>query len=97
MITYGITVADEFFEFKRLVDNIQAYIREDEEIVILADSNKITSEIVAYADLCKLKVNYFNFQNNFSDFKNQLLLFFFVLLALLFLEILFLVCHRQLP
>ena len=72
MITYGITVADEFFEFKRLVDNIQAYIHEDEEIVILADANKVTNEIVTYADLCKLKVNYFNFQNNFSDFKNEL-------------------------
>lgn len=72
MITYAITVADEEFEFKRLINSLQPYLLEDEEIVILADSNKVTDKIIDHASYCELKVNFFNFQKNFSEFKNQL-------------------------
>lgn len=72
MITYGITVADEEFEFKRLINSLQPYLNEDEEIVVLADSNKVTENIINHCKLCNLKINYFNFNNNFSDFKNEL-------------------------
>jgi len=72
MITYGITVADEEFEFKRLINSLQPYLLKSEEIVILADLNKVTNNIIEYAQACKLKINYFNFQKNFSDFKNEL-------------------------
>jgi glycosyltransferase involved in cell wall biosynthesis len=72
MITYAITVADEEFEFKRLINSLQPYLFENEEIVILADSNKVTSQIINHASYCKLNVNFFNFQRDFSEFKNQL-------------------------
>lgn len=72
MITYGITVSDEEFEFKRLINSLQPYLSKDEEIVVLGDSNKITDNIIEHASLCGLKVNLFNFQKNFSDYKNQL-------------------------
>jgi glycosyltransferase involved in cell wall biosynthesis len=72
MITYGITVSDEEFEFKRLINSLQPYLFKDEEIVVLADANKVTDNIISHAKLCNLKVNYFNFQKNFSDYKNQL-------------------------
>ena len=64
MITYGITVADEIFEFKRLINSLEPYILPDEEIVILADQNKVTKEIEGFCDLCGLKVNYFDFQKD---------------------------------
>ena len=72
MITYGITVADEFFEFKRLINSLEPYVLPDEEIVILADSNKVTLEIEEFCWLCGLEVNYFDFQKDFSEFKNEL-------------------------
>lgn len=72
MITYGITVADEFFEFKRLINSLEPYVLPDEEIVVLADRNKVTKEIEDFCGLCGLKVNYFDFQKDFSEFKNAL-------------------------
>jgi hypothetical protein len=72
MITYAITVADEDFEFKRLINALQPYLLKDEEIVVLADSNKVTKSIRLHAELCNIKINYFDFQNNFADFKNEL-------------------------
>ena len=72
MITFAITVADEFFEFKRLINSLQPYVYPQEEIVILADENKVTEEIKDHCDLCGLKINFFNFQNDFSEFKNEL-------------------------
>lgn len=72
MITYAITVADEEFEFKRLLNSLYPYILQDEEIIILADKNKVTHEIIEHANLLNLNINYFDFKMNFSDFKNQL-------------------------
>jgi glycosyltransferase involved in cell wall biosynthesis len=72
VITYAITVADEEFEFKRLINSLHPYLFENEEIVILADSNKVTSQIINHASYCKLKISFFNFQRDFSEFKNQL-------------------------
>jgi len=72
MITYGITVADEFFEFKKLINSLEPYVLPDEEIVVLADQNRVTKEIEEFCELCGLKVNYFDFQKDFSEFKNTL-------------------------
>ena len=69
MITYGITVANEFFEFKRLINSLEPYVLPDEEIVILADKNKVTKEVEDFCKFCGLKVNYFDFQKDFSAFK----------------------------
>jgi len=72
MISYGITVADEFFEFKRLINSLQPYLLPQEEVLVLADKNKVTKEIEDFCELCGLKVNYFDFQKDFSAFKNSL-------------------------
>lgn len=72
MITYAITVADEEFEFKRLVNSLYPYLLEQEEIIILADKNKVTTGIIEHASILKLKVNFFDFKKDFSDFKNHL-------------------------
>ena len=72
MITYGITVADEFFEFKRLINSLEPYILPDEEIVILADKNKVTEEIQDFCEYIGLTLKYFDFQNDFAEFKNEL-------------------------
>lgn len=72
MITYAITVADEEFEFKRLINSLQPYLFQDEEIIILADSNKVTNKIIDHASYCKLNISFFDFQKDFSEFKNQL-------------------------
>ena len=72
MITFGITVADELFEFKRLINSLQPYVYPQEEIVVLADENKVTKEIIEHCNLCGIKINFFKFENNFSKFKNKL-------------------------
>lgn len=72
MITYAITVANEEFEFKRLVNSLYPYLLEDEEIIILADKNKITAEIAEHASILNIKVNLFDFNMDFADFKNHL-------------------------
>jgi glycosyltransferase involved in cell wall biosynthesis len=72
MITYAITVANEEFEFKRLVNSLYPYLLEDEEIIILADKNKVTTEITEHASILNIKVNLFDFNMDFADFKNHL-------------------------
>lgn len=72
MITYAITVANEEFEFKRLINSLYPYLLEDEEIIILADKNKVTTEIIEHASILNIKVNLFDFNMDFADFKNHL-------------------------
>ena len=72
MITYGITVADEFFEFKRLINSLEPYILPEEEIIVLADKSKVTKEIQDFCGYVGLTLKYFDFQNDFAEFKNEL-------------------------
>ena len=73
MITYGITVCNETYEFKRCVDGIYPFLQEDEEILVLADKNKVTEEITEYCHYLNIRYELFDFSNNFSEFKNRLL------------------------
>ncbi len=73
MITYGITVSNEFLEFKRLIDNLTPYLIDGEDIVVLADSSKVTEEIKSFCKSRNLIINFYNFKNDFSDFKNTLI------------------------
>jgi glycosyltransferase involved in cell wall biosynthesis len=73
MITYGITVSNEYFEFKRLIDNLTPYLIKGEEIIILADELKVTEEIKAFCKSRNLTINYHKFNNDFSEFKNKLI------------------------
>ena len=72
MISYAITVADEEFEFKRIINSIYPYLLENEEIVVLADKNKVTDKIIYHSRLLNLNLSLFDFKMNFADFKNKL-------------------------
>ena len=65
MITYGITVSNEFLEFQRLIDNLTPYLIDGEDIVVLADSSKITEEIKYFCESRELIINYYDFKNDF--------------------------------
>lgn len=73
MITYAITVANEEVEFKRLVDSLLPYLISGEEIKVLADKNKVTENIYNICFDRKIEVNNFDFNGDFSAFKNRLL------------------------
>jgi len=73
MITYGITVSNEYLEFKRLIESLEPYLTNEEKIIVLADSTKITEEIKSFCCSRNLKINYYDFKKDFSDFKNTLI------------------------
>lgn len=73
MITYAITVANEEIEFQRLVDSLTPYLIKGEEILVLADGNKVTKKIQKICSDRNITYHSFNFQGDFSSFKNRLL------------------------
>lgn len=73
MITFGITVCDEEYEFRRLLDGLIPFLKKGEEIIVLADQGKVTTNIENLCCYLGIRLEYFGFQNNFSDFKNYLL------------------------
>lgn len=75
MITYAITVADEEFEFRRLVESLKPYVLESqgERICVIADQNKITDNIVNLCVKHQLNFKQFDFKGDFSAFKNSIL------------------------
>jgi len=77
MISYTITVCNEAEEFNLLLGYLLQHISDDDEIVIQADSEKVTTEIEDivsnYIDkFSKLVYVKFPLKDNFSDFKNNL-------------------------
>jgi len=73
MITYGITVCDEVYEFKRLVDGLNPYLISGEKIIVLADQNKTDPEIKFYCEYLNIDFYLFDFKKDFASFKNYLL------------------------
>ena len=73
MITYGITVCDEVYEFKRLVDGLNPYLISGEKIIVLADQNKTDPEIKSYCEYLNIDFHLFDFKRDFASFKNHLL------------------------
>lgn len=73
MITFGITVANEEYEFQRLLDSLIPFVQSQEKIIILADQNKVTEKIKNICLDLKLDIHYFDFQNDFADLKNYLI------------------------
>jgi glycosyltransferase involved in cell wall biosynthesis len=77
MISYTITVCNEAEEFNLLLGYLLQHISDDDEVVIQADSEKVTTEIEDivsnYIDkFSKLVYVKFPLNDNFSDFKNNL-------------------------
>ena len=80
-ISYAITVADEHEELIRLVNKILPFLREQDEIIIQADTEKTSPEVQsAMIKLTKSSLNidsnlhltYFPLARNFAAFKNNL-------------------------
>jgi glycosyltransferase involved in cell wall biosynthesis len=77
MISYTITVCNEAEELNLLLGYLLKHISNDDEVVIQADSEKLTSEVEdvvsEYIDkFSKLIYLKFPLNDNFSDFKNNL-------------------------
>jgi hypothetical protein len=72
-ISYGLTVCNEHIEIKNLLKYLNDRILEDDEIIVVYDSNRVTSEVTEVLMNFKRK-NYFyypfDFQQNFLDNKN---------------------------
>jgi glycosyltransferase involved in cell wall biosynthesis len=73
MITYGITVCDEAYEMRRLLDSLLPFLAEGEKIIALADSSKVTEEIKDICNYHSIPLYFFDFNGNFSEFKNELI------------------------
>jgi len=76
MISYAITVCNEFVEIQRLVNFLRTNKRQQDEIVVLFDQKNGTEEVASW--LTK-QSKYPNFQfwrgffdNHFADWKNKL-------------------------
>lgn len=75
-ISYAITVCNELEEVKRLVNFLHHNKREQDEIVILADSPKMSQELqdqlYIYSSANWIKLIESKFEGHFADWKNQL-------------------------
>ena len=76
-ISYAIPVCNEFIEIQRLISFILSNKREEDEIVVLYDSNNGDREVEAYlrrmnVDSSSFLWKSYDFKGNFSDMKNHL-------------------------
>ena len=75
-ISYAITVCNELEEVKRLVNFLLSNKREEDEIVVLADSPKMSQELQEtlrkYFSLNQILLIESEFEGHFADWKNKL-------------------------
>jgi GT2 family glycosyltransferase len=75
-ISYAITVCNELEEVKRLVNFLLSNKREQDEIVVLADSPKMSQELQevlrACASINQIILIESEFEGHFADWKNKL-------------------------
>jgi hypothetical protein len=76
-ISYAITVCNEFVEIQRLIAFLLENKRNQDEIVVLFDSNNGDKEVETYlrkmnADKTRFKWNPYPFDKDFSEMKNRL-------------------------
>jgi len=75
-ISYAITVCNELEEVKRLVNFLLSNKREQDEIVVLADSPKMSQELQdtlrKYFSLNQILLIESEFEGHFADWKNKL-------------------------
>jgi len=75
MISFFITVCDEFRELNRLINQLKAIKNKDDEVIVVYDSNKVTDDVINVLQNYDNKFegySYlpFDFKGNFSDYKN---------------------------
>lgn len=70
-ISFAITVKDEIRELKRLVEKLQEYKKEYDEVVIVYDSTEKDILVMEYLrTLINVNIFPYEFNHNFSDLKN---------------------------
>ena len=77
MISYTITACDESAELEKLLNVLRTTIKNEDEIVLQFDSQKVTDEVRSVGNLYSqriptLKVIEFPLNNDFVTFKNNL-------------------------
>ena len=74
-ISYAITVCNELEEVKRLVNFLHSNKREEDEIVVLADSPKMSQELqdqlYRFSSANWIKLIESKFEGHFADWKNK--------------------------
>ena len=80
MITYGITVCNEYIELNSLLLTLYPYIKRTDEILILIDENNTNNDVTNIisnfirdnptSSFEQVKVIRESFNSNFADFKN---------------------------
>jgi hypothetical protein len=73
-ISYGITVCNEDKELKNLITYLRRIIDENDEIVVVYDKNRVTTEVKEVLDTYQKDISYypFDFKQNFLENKNYL-------------------------
>jgi hypothetical protein len=72
-ITYGITVCNEHAELDNLIKHITPYVEEGDEIVVVYDQNRVTSEVMNVLNQNSSVSSFgFDFQQNFLENKNYM-------------------------
>jgi len=76
-ITYAITVCNEHKELERLLDQLYASLKEEDEILIQADEQNCTKEVIKIMNKwsdkdSKIKQLFFPLNKNFAHFKNNI-------------------------
>jgi hypothetical protein len=74
IISYGVTVCDEHEELLVLLEFLKKYKDTEDEIVVVYDQNRVTTEVMCVLTENKDYIAYypFNFQQNFLENKNYL-------------------------
>lgn len=73
-VTYGVTVCNEATELRTLLEVLVDSIIHSDEIVVQADSSKVTREVLDVIEQFKPYIRFTRapFENNFAQFKNTL-------------------------
>lgn len=78
-ISYAVTVCNEHVELDRLLNQLATHANQDDEVIIQADSENVTQEVIDVVEKYKsqFKVDAYSFiehslNKNFADFKNNL-------------------------
>lgn len=71
-ISYGLTVCNEHKELKNLIEYLVKRIDGEDEIIVVYDQNRVTSEVLQVIEDYKEEATAypFNFQQNFLENKN---------------------------
>ena len=73
-ISYGLTVCNEDKELENLITYLRRIIDENDEIVVVYDKNRVTTEVKEVLDTYQKDISYypFDFKQNFLENKNYL-------------------------